>query len=316
MPRIWSRRLAPPVAPAVPAAAAPLLAPVTPPVAAPVAGVVPVPWPAGDCDADSRSSLSAALNLAPRFDTVAGASAFAPGCDTPPPAPPPLPYIDSSVLAATSRFLPACAIALLASSAAVPAADCAACSAWATLDCAMPSTPASPLMSRNMLPFWMAARIAVSPAGSGAAGGLTMFSHGVPKPCGWSDSAASELRLPATSGAMSGASTGIGESAQFQKRVRSSFSALFERPSTASAKTPPLGSETMVSLRVPVCTPRSCTNRVQSASSRFSGKTMYEPATPMGWMSIRSSSWCPASEKPDSSCDSAAGSIARQAAWL
>jgi hypothetical protein len=54
-------------------------------------------------------------------------------------------------------------------------------------------------------------------------------------------------RLPACTGAISGAVIGIGESCQFQNRVRSIFSAALKRPSTASANTPPEGSG-MISL--------------------------------------------------------------------
>jgi hypothetical protein len=47
--------------------------------------------------------------------------------------------------------------------------------------------------------------------------------------------------------AISGGCSGIGESCQFQYLVTSSSSALLERPSTASANTPPVGTGTSCS---------------------------------------------------------------------
>ena len=59
---------------------------------------------------------------------------------------------------------------------------------------------------------------------------------------------------PAWTGAMSGASSGIGESCQFQNRVRSICSPEFDRPSVASPKMPPVGSITSRALPVPILT--------------------------------------------------------------
>src|SRR3954452_6027863 len=112
-------------------------------------------------------------------------------------------------------------------------ARAAALSAWVISD---------PLWSRNIAPFASAARVPDSPAGSGSAGGLLKATTGAASVDGvvlscWA-------RDPDWIAAMSGACSGMGESCQFQKRVMSSFSAEFDRPRTASAKTPPLGSGT------------------------------------------------------------------------
>ena len=92
-------------------------------------------------------------------------------------------------------------------------------------------------MSRNMLPFWIAARMPAMPTGSGRAVGGVMLTMGALKLPGRTSSAVA--RLPVWMAAMSLGWIGIGESCQFQKRVRSSFSAQLNRPSTASPNTPP-----------------------------------------------------------------------------
>src|SRR6476620_7518020 len=87
--------------------------------------------------------------------------------------------------------------------------------------------------------------IAATPAASGRAVGAWMPSTGCESCPGLRSSACA--REPACTAAISGAAIGIGESCQFQNRVRSIFSAALKRPSTASANTPPDGSG-MISL--------------------------------------------------------------------
>ena len=83
------------------------------------------------------------------------------------------------------------------------------------------------------------------PAGSGSAVGVWIVEHRLRQLAGRE---VFGLRAAtASSGAISGATIGIGESCQFQKRVRSICSAALKRPSTASANTPPDGSG-MISL--------------------------------------------------------------------
>src|SRR4051794_28977474 len=82
--------------------------------------------------------------------------------------------------------------------------------------------------------------IAATPAASGSAVGAWMPSTGCESCPGLRSSACA--REPACTAAISGAAIGIGESCQFQNRVRSIFSAALKRPSTASANTPPDGS--------------------------------------------------------------------------
>lgn len=110
------------------------------------------------------------------------------------------------------RFCPACSPTAVA--------PCAlACKAA----CANAAVCAIPLMSRNMLPFWTAVMMAAIPVGSGNAVGLWIVRTGAESWPGWiwSDCA----REPDCTGAMSGAAIGMGESCQFQNRVRSVFSA-------------------------------------------------------------------------------------------
>jgi hypothetical protein len=96
-----------------------------------------------------------------------------------------------------------------------------------------------PLWSRNMLSL-MAPRT-FSMSSSGIFWSFSCATTGAKSKLA---KVTSRARLASDSGCMSGGRIGIGESFQFQKRVRSIFSAAFAWPSTASAKTPPLGSAT------------------------------------------------------------------------
>lgn len=96
------------------------------------------------------------------------------------------------------------------------------------------SVPCDPLMSRDIVPFWMAVRIAAVPVGSGRLGAVILI-IGVPNSRGFRSSA--EIML-----------TGFDRFdvtwkdwywTEFQKRVMPNRSAQLYLPSTTSAKVPP-----------------------------------------------------------------------------
>jgi hypothetical protein len=93
------------------------------------------------------------------------------------------------------------------------------------------------------MPFCSAVSTAAVPIGSGIEPGFIKLTIGA---LSWPGVTFSSIaRDPDWIAAISVGCNGIGESCQFQKRVISSFSAELERPSTASAKVPPVPSGTM-----------------------------------------------------------------------